>query len=131
MNGKQYFIDFLNEYNGCWYNKDLEKLKTFYDSNNTLIYFDNHKGNDTYTVNEHLELLLDFFVNGKKTESGSIEPLIIDNLNVFHKDDTACLCYNVKYKSYPDPAMRCTLYLENIKGEWKIYHVHCSFEPEK
>ena len=129
MNDKQFFTDFLNEYNGCRYDKDLEKLKTFYDPENTLIYFDNHKGNDTYTVNEHFELLLDFFVNGKNTESGGVEPLIINNLNVFHKGDAACLCYIARYESCPTPAMRCTLYLECIKEEWKIYHAHCSFQP--
>lgn len=33
-------IDFLNAYNECWYNKDLEKLKEFHDyENNVLIYF--------------------------------------------------------------------------------------------
>lgn len=124
---EQIFIDFLNSYNECFYEKDIEKLKKFYDDR--LIYFDNHKGNDTYNLEQHLNLLSDFFKNGKKTESGDVEPLIIENMKIFHKDKSACLCYIAKYKSFPDPALRCTLYLEFINNEWKIIHVHCSFQP--
>jgi len=126
------FIDFLNSYNECFYCKDIEKLKRFYDSkNNILIYFDNHKNNDTYDLEQHLNLLVDFFNNGKITESGDVEPLIIEDLNIFHKEKTACLCFISKYKSFPDPAVRSTLYLERLEGEWKIIHAHYSFQPDK
>lgn len=126
------FIDFLNSYNECFYCKDIEKLKRFYDSkNNILIYFDNHKNNDTYDLEQHLNLLVDFFNNGKITESGDVEPLIIEDLNIFHKEKTACVCFISKYKSFPDPAVRSTLYLERLEGEWKIIHAHYSFQPDK
>ncbi|OPZ87797.1 MAG: hypothetical protein BWY74_03312 [Firmicutes bacterium ADurb.Bin419] len=126
------FIDFLNAYNECFYEKDIDKLKRFYDlQNNRLIYIDNHKNNDTYNLEQHLNLLSDFFKNGKKTESGDVEPLIIENLNIFHKEKAACLFYIARYKSFPDPTVRCTLYLECIDNEWKIVHVHCSFTPDK
>ena len=59
-NSKDFFVDFLNQYNQCFYNKDIESLRDFYDTqSNVLIYFDNHKNNDTYTLDEHLELILD------------------------------------------------------------------------
>jgi hypothetical protein len=126
------FIDFINAYNECWYNKDIEKLKEYYDfKNNVLVYFDNHKQNDTFTFEQHINLLTDFFKNGKKTESGGVEPLIIENLNVFRRGEAACLCYIARYKSFPDPAVRCTLYLEYIEGKWKIIHAHSSFQPDK
>lgn len=129
---KQVFIDFLNQYNECFYNKDIDALKEFYDTqSNVLIYFDNHNGNDTYTLEEHLQLISDFFAKGKQTESGGVEPLIIENLNVFHKENAACLCFISRYKSFPVPAVRSTLYLECIKEKWKIMHAHFSFEPEK
>ena len=122
--------NFLDAYNKCWYNKDLEKLKDFYDcENDRLIYFDNHKDNDTYTVEDHLNLISNFFENGKETESGAVEPLIIENLNTFHIGNAACLCYIAKYESHPIPAMRCTLYLECKNNIWKIIHAHCSFQP--
>ena len=127
---KQFFIDFLDAYNECWYEKDLERLKTFYVDE--LIYFDNHKGitgNDTYTLDEYIVLLKDFFTNGKTTESGGVEPLIIENFEVFSKEDSACLCYLAMYKSCPTPKVRCSIYLEKRENEWKICHIHCSFEP--
>lgn len=126
------FINFLNSYNECFYRKDIEKLKRFYDyQNNILIYFDNHKNNDTNDLEQHINLLSDFFKNGKTTESGDVEPIIIENLNVFQKEKTACLCFISKYESFPDPAVRCTLYLECLQNEWKIIHAHYSFKPDK
>ncbi len=126
------FIDFLNSYNECFYTKDIDKLKKFYDSsNNVLIYFDNHKNNDTYNLEQHLKLLSDFFKNGKLTESRDVEPLITENLNIFHNQKTACLCFISRYKSFPVPAVRSTLYLECLENQWKIIHAHYSFQPDK
>lgn len=126
------FVNLLDDYNQAFYSKDINRLKEFYDStNNILIYFDNHKNNDTYCLEEHLRLISDFFENGKATESGEVKPIAIENLHVFHKTDSACLCFIVRYKSFPVPAVRATMYLEYINSKWKILHVHCSFEPEK
>ena len=62
--------NFIKEYDKCFLEKNIEKLKSFYpENNNELVYFDNHKNNDTNSVKAHLELLNDFFKNGKKTES--------------------------------------------------------------
>ena len=131
-NIKEYFLKYLNEYNQSWYDKDIEKLKTFYDTDgNKLIYYDNHKNNDTYTLGEHITLVSDFLTNGKKTESGQVEELIIENFNVFSRDNTACLSFIAKYKSFQKPYVRTTMYIEKIKNQWKVLHVHCSFEPEK
>lgn len=129
-NTNQFFVNILDEYNQAFYDKDINKLREFYDSdNNVLIYFDNHMNNDTYNLEDHLRLISDFFENGKATESGGVEPLIIENLHVFHKTDAACLCFLARYKSFPDPAVRATMYLECLNNKWKIVHVHCSFEP--
>ena len=123
---------FLNEYNDCWLERNIEKLKSFYpEDNNELIFFDNHKNNDTYSVKEHLKLLEDFFQNGKKTESGKVEEITIENVNYFKTENAACICYYAGYKSFPKPAVRTTMYLEKQLNNWKIKHVHCSFEPEK
>ena len=131
-NEKEYFLKYLNEYNRTWVDKDLEKLKQYYDTkNNRLIYYDNHKGNDTYTLDKHLALVSDFLLNGKNTESGQVEDLIIEDFNAFSKNDVACLCFIAKYKSFPRPYVRTTMYIEKIKDKWKVLHVHCSFEPER
>ena len=92
--------------------KDINKLKEFYDTtNNILIYFDNHKNNDTYCLDDYLRLISEFFENGKATESGGVEPLIMENLHVFHATDSACLCFIARYNSLPTPAIRATMYL--------------------
>ena len=57
--------------------------------------------------------------------------LTIENFNVFSKNDVACLCFIAKYKSFPRPYVRTTMYIEKIEDNWKVLHVHCSFEPEK
>ena len=128
---KKYFENLLDEYNQTWYDKDLKKLKEFYDvKTNSLIYFDNHQNNDTFTVEDHLKLVSKFFQHGKQTESGSVEKLIIENFNVFENDNSACLCFIARYNSFPKPAIRTTMYAEKIDGQWKFKHVHCSFEPK-
>ena len=60
-----------------------------------------------------------------------LEKLIIEDFNVFSKDDVACLCFIAKYKSCPRPYVRTTMYIEKIEDKWKVLHVHCSFEPER
>lgn len=122
----------LEEYDNCWYSKDIEKLKSFYSNNNKeLIYFDNHKNKDTFSVNEHLELVNDFFQNGKDTESGAVEEIIKENLNYYITENAACICFYAKYKSFPEPVVRSTMYLEKDDNQWIIKHVHCSFEPKR
>ena len=66
MENKKELEQLLNEYNQTWYDKDIERLRAFYDAN-VLIYFDNHQGNDTFDVEEHLNLVRNFFENGKAT----------------------------------------------------------------
>lgn len=127
---KKYFRKILDDYNQTWYDKSIDKLLEYYDvKNNRLIYYDNHKNNDTYTLQEHISLVNNFFLQGKETESGAVEELIIEDFNVFSKNETACLCFITRYKSCPNPFVRTTMYLEQIEDKWKVIHVHCSFEP--
>lgn len=124
--------NFIKEYDKCFLERDIEKLKSFYpEKDSELVYFDNHKNNDTYSVSDHLKLLNDFFQNGKKTESGEVEELTMENTHYFKTENAACICFYARYKSYSKSVVRTTMYLEKDRGEWKIKHVHCSFEPEK
>ena len=36
-----------------------------------------------------------------------------------------------KYKSFPVPALRRTLYLKCMDNRWKVIHAHFLFQPEK
>ncbi|MBC2725095.1 nuclear transport factor 2 family protein [Desulfosporosinus sp.] len=124
--------NFIKEYDKCFLERNIEKLKSFYpEDDNELVYFDNHKNNDTYSVDEHLKLLYHFFKNGKTTESGTVEELTMENIHYFKTESSACVCFYARYKSFPEPAVRTTMYLEKNRGVWKMKHVHCSFEPEK
>ncbi len=122
-------IEFLNEYNECFLSKDIQKIRNFY--SDELVYFDNHKNNDTYSVDEHIKLISDFFANGKSTESGKVEEIQMENITCFQSDNSACVCFYSRYKSFPKPAIRSTLYIEKSNKLWKIKHAHYSFEPEK
>lgn len=120
----------LDDYDRCWQEKDLEGLRKFHSGGaSELIYFDNHRGNDTWSRDEHFALLEVFFTGGKSTESGGVEPLLTEKVRHFKTDTAACVCYYARYKSFPEPAMRVTLYLEKESGNWLIRHVHCSFTP--
>jgi hypothetical protein len=55
----------------------------------------------------------------------------MEKTHCFKRENAACICFYARYKSFPEPAVRTTLYLEKNGGEWKIRHVHCSFEPGK
>ncbi|MBN1499502.1 MAG: hypothetical protein JW982_05080 [Spirochaetes bacterium] len=123
-------MKFLNDYNSSWLEKGIEKVKLYYpEEDSELIYFDNHKKNDTTSVCSHLKLINDFFQNGKKTESGTVEEILMEDINFFRAENSACICYLARYKSFPAPAVRTTMYLEKISGLWKIKHIHCSFKP--
>jgi ketosteroid isomerase-like protein len=125
-------IDFIKSYTESWYTKDIEKVRPFYsDNNDELVYFDNHKDKDTYTVDDHLALLSDFFRHGKDTESGGVEELLMENIVSFKSGNSACVCIYASYKSFPKPAVRSTLYLEKDNDAWRIKHAHYSFEPDR
>lgn len=132
MNNSEELTQFLEEYNNCFLQKDINKLRQFYSrENDELIYFDNHKDNDTFSVDEHLELVTNFFKHGKETESTQVEEISMEKIHCFGKGDSACICFYARYKSFPTPAVRSTLYLEKSHNEWKIKHAHYSFEPAR
>lgn len=125
-------MKFIKSYNESWYTKDIGKIRPFYsDENDELVYFDNHKNNDTYSVDAHLKLLSKLFANGKNTESGKIEDVKMENIICFESENTACVCFYARYKSFPKSAVRSTLYLEKNNNAWKIKHAHYSFEPDR
>lgn len=123
---------FLKAYNTTFLSKDCTALREFYaPDNDDLVYFDNHKGNDTFTVDAHMDLLADFFEQGKETESKEVEEISMTKERFFQTDSAACICFYAHYKSFPTPAVRSTLYLEKLSQGWRIKHAHYSFEPMK
>lgn len=118
------FVELLNKYNQCFYDRDIDKLKKLYIEDN-VIYFDNHKGADSYHLNDHLEKVYNFF----KTET--IFNLSYEDLIVFKNDKSACMTAKLRYSIKPYPGIRSTFYLVKKKSNWKIMHIHCSFDPNE
>jgi len=115
----------IDQYNDCFYRRDLERLKNLYVPDGDIIYFDNHEGCDSTNLTDHLTEVGKFF------ETGKIEELISEDMVVYQHGDCACLLIKLRYPSKPRPCVRTTYYLENHDHQWKIRHIHCSFDPNE
>ncbi len=64
-------------------------------------------------------------------ESGNIEELISEDLVVFQHGESACLIIKLRYSSKPKPYVRTTYIIEQHGTQWKIRHIHYSFDPNE
>ena len=119
------FQKFLDEYNDCFYQRDLGRLKNLYVSDGDIVFFDNHKDCDSQDIEDHLLKVLNFF------ETGKIVELLSEDMVVYQHGNSACLLFKHRYSSKPRPGVRTTFYLENHDNEWKIRHIHYSFDPNE
>ena len=119
------FKKFLNEYNDCFYQRDLERLKKLYVPDGDIVFFDNHENCDSNNLEDHLLKVRKFF------ETGNIEKLLSEDMVVYQHEKCACLLIKLRYSSKPKPCVRTTFYLENHDNQWKIRHIHCSFDPNE
>ena len=119
------FKRMIDEYSNCFYQRDLESLRKLYVSDGDVIYFDNHAGCDSTNLADHLTKVGKFF------ETGRIEELISEDICVYQHGDSACLLIKYRYPSKPRPCVRTTYLLENHDHQWKIRHIHCSFDPNE
>jgi hypothetical protein len=125
------FRALLEAYNRCFYDRDLAALGALYASDGELPYFDNHPGCDSTTLRAHLEKVGAFFARGKPTESGGVEPLLIEKLTVFADVASAVMTVTLPYASRPKPGVRSTFVLQREDAGWRIRHVHFSFDPNE
>ena len=79
----------------------------------------------------HIAAVGDFFAHGKSTESGDVEPVAVENLSAWASRDSAVVIAKLRYASAPRPAIRSTFVLETADMEWKIRHLHFSFDPNE
>lgn len=119
------FQKLLDEYNDCFYKRDLDRLKSLYVPDGDVIFFDNHKDCDSKTLEDHLLKVSKFF------DTGKIEELLSEDMAVYQHGDSACLLIKYRYPSKPTPGVRSTFYLENHDDGWKIRHIHYSFDPNE
>ena len=119
------FKALLDQYNACFYQKDLEALKRMYWSGGDLVYFDNHAQCDSDDLAGHIEKVGHFF------QSGKIEKLQCEVLRVFETGSAACVIARYIYPRHPEPSVRTTFYLEKENNQLKIRHIHFSFNPNE
>ena len=119
------FEQLLNQYNQCFYNRDIEALRDIYVPDGNIIYFDNHANCDSSDLETHLTNVQEFFDNG------SIVELLSENLTVYQFADAACMVVTVRYISNPQPGVRASFFLEKHQRQWKIRHIHFSTDPNE
>jgi len=124
-------LDFIAQYNQCFYDRDIEALRQLYDADTFTVFWDNHPGCDSRTFEDHFAKLSNFFQNGKQTESGEIEPLLIEDAAVTGSDGFAVVTAILRYKSAPTPGVRSTFVLIKRDDRWKAMHIHHSFDPNE
>jgi hypothetical protein len=116
------FSSFIEKYNNCFYERNINALKNMYATDGDIVFFDNHIGCDSTNLDSHLDKVQNFF------DTGNIEELSFEILKVYENSESACLLVRFKYPSGPVPSVRTTFYLENGEGEYKIRHIHYSFD---
>lgn len=125
MKGLGDYRAFIDQYNDCFYRRDIDALRDMYSSDGDIIYFDNHSLCDSYNLENHIEKV------GKFIESGDVEKLQYEILRVFDTTSSVCLIVKFIYPSNPVPSVRTTFYLERTGTQLKIRHLHYSFDPNE
>ena len=128
---RQEGLDFIGEYNQCFYRRDIEALKQLYAASAFTVFWDNHSGCDSRNLEEHFTKVSVFFQQGKQTESREIEPLLIENAQIRSCDGFALVTAVLRYQSAPTPSVRSTFVLVRDEGRWKAIHIHHSFDPNE
>ncbi|MGX9855365.1 nuclear transport factor 2 family protein [Limimaricola variabilis] len=121
--------DFLNEYNKCFYSKDIGALRSMYSSEAFAVFWDNHAGCDSHTLDDHFEKISTFLQEGRSTEGGEVEELIVEDKRIRTSSNFSLVTAILRYRSAPMPGVRSTFVLVREKGRWKAIHIHHSFDP--
>lgn len=125
------FRALLEAYNRCFLDRDLEGLRALYASDGDIVYFDNHPACDSAGPADHLAKVGAFFAHGKSTESGTVEPLIVEDFAAFAGEAAAVITAITRYAGFPVPGVRDTFVLQAENGAWRIRHIHFSFDPNE
>lgn len=121
----KYFESFLQKYNECWFNRDINALKKMHSGDGDIVYYDNHSGCDSPDLEDHLEKVAQFL------STGTIVDLLYENMTVYETKDSACITAIVRYSNNPAPGVRATYFLEKEGEEFLIRHIHYSVDPNE
>lgn len=124
-------IAFIRAYNQCFYDRDVEALRRLYAARDFTQFWDNHAGCDSTRLQDHFERVATFFENGKTTESGTVEDLLIEDVQASATQDALVVTAVLRYGSAPRPGVRSTFVLFWETDGWKAVHIHHSFDPNE
>lgn len=115
---------FFGAYNGCFLRRDLDALRRLHVDGGTFVYFDNHSGCDSLSLEDH------FAKVGRFLDSGDIVGLEAEILACSIHGEAAAVVARVRYRrDNPGPAVRVSAFLERHGGAWKVRHLHWSSDP--
>lgn len=113
----------LEDYNQCFYQRDLKALQRLYVDEGPFVYFDNHADCDALSLPAHLQQVQHFF------ESGEIVSLQTEVLALSFYGDSGLLVARVGYGASSPCNVRLSLFAEKHAESWKIRHLHYSQDP--
>jgi hypothetical protein len=119
----QPFEMIIDRYERAFHDRDLAAFRALHVHDGRLVFFDNHAGCDSSSYLDHEARVRAFF------ESGAIVGLLRESLRVFVAGEMACMTAVHRYSTRPTPGVRTTYVLEREEGEWRIRHMHHSFDP--
>lgn len=119
------FIELIERYNNAFYKKDIEAFRLLHIDDDAFVFFDNHAACDSINYTEHESKVYNFF------QTGSTVELSNENIRVFRTKDMACITLTMRYSTQPHPGVRSTFVVQSVSGDWKIRHMHHSFDPNE
>ena len=122
---KEPFNAIIDRYERAFLERDLAAFRTLHVRDGGLVFFDNHSGCDSASYEDHEVKIAAFF------KTGAIVGLRRENVRVFVAGDMACVTATHRYLSQPVPGVRTTYVFEREEGEWRIRHMHHSFDPNE
>ena len=121
----QRFESVIDRYEQCFHSRDLTAFRALHATDGKLVFFDNHAGCDSASYLDHEAKIAAFF------QAGAIVGLLRERLRVFATDQMPCITTVHRYVNRPVPGVRTTYVLELEGGEWRIRHMHHSFDPNE
>ena len=115
---------FFEAYNGCFLRRDLDALRRLHVDRGPFVYFDNHSGCDSPSLEDH------FAKVGRFLATGDIVGLETEILACSVHGEAAAVVGRVRYRrDNPGSAVRVSAFLERHGGTWKVRHLHWSGDP--
>ncbi len=119
------FISLMDAYDQSFYMRNIDDFRSLHVTDKGVVFFDNHANCDSNDYIEHERKVESFF------KTGEIGKVIRENIRVFMAGEMACITATLRYSKMRKPGVRTTYVLELENGNWKVRHMHHSFDPNE